>query len=200
MSIAGPGLGILITAFLLLRSMKRLIPHHYNWNCPMDQQLIIFVQQNRRRCKKLNLTVKHYGHTVLQLGLLYLEFLDIINIPQTYRWNISSGELRSVFSGNGAKYPGKISCEKFASFGRSSSGCCSVWILVRANKYKRKSAYEDELKLTDKSWPIYQPYWHKLWSVFHHNSTDTQYSEQLKEEDYIACINQKTKMHFEFKK
>lgn len=24
-------------------------------------------------------------------------------------------------------------------------------ILVRANKYKRKSAYEDELKLTDKS-------------------------------------------------
>lgn len=65
---------------------------------PNGSTVDIFVQQNRRRrCKKLNLTVKHYGHTVLQLGLLYLEFLDIINIPQTYRWNISSGELRSFF-------------------------------------------------------------------------------------------------------
>lgn len=63
----------------------------------MDQQLIFLSSKTEEGTKELYLTVKHYGHTVLQLGLLYLEFLDIINIPQTYRWNISPGELRSVF-------------------------------------------------------------------------------------------------------
>lgn len=48
---------------------------------------MIYVQQKQKKKfqKAENDRVKYYGHTVLQLGLLYMEFLDIIKVPDRER-------------------------------------------------------------------------------------------------------------------
>lgn len=50
---------------------------------PNGSTVVIFVQQKqKKKVQKIEFDrVKHYGHTVLQLGFLYLEFLDIVKVP-----------------------------------------------------------------------------------------------------------------------
>lgn len=72
---------------------------------PSGSTVVIFVQQKqKKKVQKIKFDrVKHYGHTVLQLGLLYLEFLDIIKVPDRDRLMTTFKYMMQVFKAHNSR-------------------------------------------------------------------------------------------------
>lgn len=89
---------------------------------PNESTVVIFVQQKqKKKVQKIEFDrVKHYGHTVLQLGLLYLEFLDIIKVPDRDRLMTTFKYMMQVFKAHNSRSKYALEMLRFLCHQQSS--------------------------------------------------------------------------------
>ena len=211
--------------------------------------------------------VKHYAHTVLELGLLYMQFLDVIKVPDRNRLLTTFKYMMQVFKANNSRSKYALEILRFLCHQQSSYSLqtahravyglfvntggkidshipadlqmehiirkvkklykatgpnnaegavikksralaamdqisehydLSSGVIVRANRHKKKSAQEDELKLINelKETKPFKGQQGRSFDKFPNITAPLHGS--LKEEDYSAWINfHKKKLQFE---
>lgn len=107
------------------REHEEIVSTPLQLKLPNGSTVVIFVQQKQKK-KVQNIEfdrVKHYGHTVLQLGLLYLEFLDIIKVPDRDRLMTTFKYIMQVFKAHNSRSKYELETLRFLCHQQSS---CSL--------------------------------------------------------------------------